>query len=106
MEDNGKGKAEDKGKEPVKPAADTGEGGKYETTPVIERAREEREKLEAATKAQREENDRTEQIMAKRALGGDSEAGQAPVVNKEETPHEYRLRVNKELAEGKFNDNL
>ena len=69
-------------------------GSKYETTPIIERAREEREKLEAATKAQREENDRTERIMAKRALGGMTEAGQT--VKKEvETPEQYADRISK-----------
>jgi len=70
-----------------------GEGSKYETTPVIERAREEREKLEKATEAQKIENDRTEQIMAKRALGGTSEAGAAAPVVKEETPQEYAKKV-------------
>ena len=78
----------------------TGEGDKYETTPIIERAREEREKLEAAVKAQREENDRTEKIMARKALGGESPAGDKPE-SKEESPHEYRVRINKEMAEGK-----
>ena len=34
---------------------DSGEGEKYETTPIIARAREERERMEAATKAQKEE---------------------------------------------------
>ncbi len=74
--------------EKVKPAetesADTGEGNKYETTPVIERAREERERMEIATKAQKIENDRSEAIAAKRELGGMSEAGQPPVKKSEE----------------------
>ena len=50
-------------------------GSKYETTPVIERARQENEKMEAVVKELRSENDRRERIMAKRALGGESEAG-------------------------------
>ena len=54
---------------------DTGAGSKYETTPVIERAREEREKLEIATAALKIENDRNEAINARKALGGGSEAG-------------------------------
>lgn len=33
-------------------------------------------------------------------LGGTSNAGQ-PTIKKEETPHEYRVRVEKELAGGK-----
>lgn len=60
------------------------EGDKYETTPVIERAREERERLEKATVAQKAENDRTEKIMAKKELGGTIEAGQAPVKKSED----------------------
>ena len=93
-------------KETQKPesAEDTGEGDKYETTPVIERAREEREKLELATKAQKEENDRTEQIMAKKALGGTTEAGTQSEKPKEETPKEYRDRIDKEISEGKHDD--
>ena len=60
---------------PEETTKDSEEGNKYETTPIIERAREEREKLEAATKAQKEENDRTELIMAKKEMGGETEAG-------------------------------
>ena len=73
------------------PKEDTGKGDKYETTPIIERAREEREKLETATKALKEENDRRELIMAKQALGGGSEAGQ-PSEPKKETPQEAAKR--------------
>ena len=75
--------------------ADTKDGDKYETTPVIERAREEREKLEVALKAQKEENDRTERIMAKQALGGKSEAGQEPEKKPEETDEEFAKRLEK-----------
>ena len=60
------------------------EGKKYETTPIIERARVEREKMEVIVKELRTENDRREQIMAKRALGGESEAGQTPVKKSED----------------------
>lgn len=84
---------ETKEKEVKQPAKDTDEGSKYETTPVIERAREERERMEKATEAQRIENDRTEAIMAKQALGGTAEAGQPAEEKKEETPEEYRERV-------------
>ncbi len=72
---------------------ETKEEEKYETTPIIERAREEREKMEEATKAQRIENDRTEQIMAKKALGGGSEAGSNSEKPKEETAKEYSERL-------------
>lgn len=78
---------------PETPAEDKGEGDKYETTPIIERARQEREAMDASTKAAREENDRTERIMAKKALGGETTAGQVPEKPKEETPKEYKDRV-------------
>ena len=63
-----------------------------ETTPVIERARQEREAMDKTVAALKIENDRSEAIMAKRALGGDSEAGQ-PAEKKEETPLEYKDRI-------------
>ena len=72
-------------KEDKRTSEDSDKGDKYETTPVIERAREEREKLELATKAQREENNRTEAIMARKALGGVTEAGQqAPEISEDQ----------------------
>ncbi len=77
---------------PEETTKDPEEGNKYETTPIIERAREEREKLETATKAQKEENDRTEKIMAKQALGGEVDAGQT-TKPQEETPAEYTKKI-------------
>ena len=67
------------------------EGDKYETTPIIERARIEREKLEAANTKKEELLNREEKIMAKRALGGSSEAGQH-TEPKKETDEEYTQR--------------
>ncbi len=94
-EEEAKASSEPKGK------SDNDKGDKYETTPIIERAREEREKLEAATKAQREENDRTEAIMTRRALGGTTEAGGIKEEKKEETPKEYANRITRnELKDG------
>ena len=69
---------------------------KYETTPLIERAREEREKMEAATKAMKAENDKREQIQTRQELGGQSDAGQPQEKPKEETPVEYKNRIIKE----------
>ena len=68
---------------------DTGKGNKYETTPVIERAREERERMEKATEAQKLENDRSEQIMAKSALGGETSGRPQEEKPKELTDTEY-----------------
>ena len=59
------------------------------------------ERREAATKEEEKLLDRKEKLAANSMLGGTTEAGQAPVEKKEETPHEYRVRINKELAEGK-----
>lgn len=72
--------------------SDSNAGSKYETTPIIERAREEREKMEKATAAQKVENDRSEAIAAKRELGGTIKAGQTEE-KKEETPLEYKNRI-------------
>ena len=94
-------KQTDEAKAKVGGSEDAGKGDKYETTPVIERARQEREKLEAANKVKEELLNREEAIMARKALGGDTEAGGVKEEKKEETPHEYRTRINKELAEGK-----
>lgn len=98
MEENNKDgqkpKEEAKKPEAEKPADDIKKGGKYETTPLIERAREERERMDITVKAMKEENDRRELIMQKHALGGEAEAGQTTEV-KEETPKEYSDRVMK-----------
>jgi hypothetical protein len=76
------------------------EGGQYETTPIIERAREERERMERATAAQKTENDRTEAIMARNALGGRSEGAALEEVKAEQTPADYA----KQIMAGKSNE--
>ena len=53
-EEEKKKREEDEAKAKVGKPEDTGKGDKYETTPVIERARQEREKLEAANKVKEE----------------------------------------------------
>ena len=73
-------------------------------TTRLDRYREEREKMEAANKKREEILDREELNKAESLLDGKANAGQIPEKTKEETPHEYRLRVEKELAEGKFDD--
>ncbi len=75
------------------------DGAKYETTPIIERAREEREKLEAANTKREELLDREEVMMAKRELGGRAEAGQSSTEKKEETPKEKAKNYIKENFE-------
>ncbi len=99
MSEENKQTEEKAGKEETTTPKDV--GAKFETTPVIERAREEREKMEAANVKREELLDREEAIMAKRELGGRAEAGSKSDETKEESPKEYRERVNKEMAAGK-----
>jgi len=84
---------EDKKKEPDKPTEDINEGSKHETTPIIKRAREEREKLEAANKKKEELLEREEELMAKRELGGESEAGIQPPKKEKLTDSEIADKV-------------
>lgn len=78
--------------EEKKAAMDNEGGGKFETTPVIERARETSERLEAANKKQEELLDRQEAMLAKQQLGGEINAGQA-TEKKVQTPQEYAKSV-------------
>ncbi|KKM98643.1 hypothetical protein LCGC14_1155790 [marine sediment metagenome] len=94
-EETKQGTEEEGKKDTVNPNDD---GAKYETTPVIERAREEREKLEAANTKREELLDREEAMMAKRELGGRAEAGGQPA-EKKETDSEKSKRYIKENFE-------
>ena len=87
---------DDKEKEPEKPteepaAVDTREGDKPETTPLIDDANLAAKRMEDANKEKRELLDREEMLMAKRALGGTTEAG-GTTVKKPETDEEYTER--------------
>lgn len=68
-----------------------------ETTKILKAQSERIKELE------KERNERT-LADAKKQLGGRAEAGSKSSKKKEETPHEYRLRIEKELAEGKFEE--
>ena len=76
-------KEEEKPKE-EQPATDTGEGNKSETTPLIDDANLAAKRLEDANKEKSILLDREENLAAKRALGGTTEAGQAPKVETED----------------------
>ena len=93
-EEKQKQKPEEKNEEKKSetPVENSNEGSKYETTPIIERAREEREKLDAANDRKEELLNREEILMANNHLAGEGEAGQPPV-KKEETPAEYTKGV-------------
>lgn len=54
---------------------DSGEGDNPKATEVIERADATAERMEKATQAQKEENDRTERLMVRNALSGRASAG-------------------------------
>jgi len=69
-----------------------------------EKRREEYEELKKQNDSVEEELIRREQLKAQIALGGQSSAGQKAVEPKEETPMEYRARIDKEIMEGKYND--
>ncbi len=83
-------KEEEKPKE-EQPATDTGEGDKPQTTPLIDDANLAAKRMEDANKEKRDLLDREEQLMAKRALGGTTEAG-AQSAKKKETDEEYTDR--------------
>jgi len=75
-------------------------GGKYETTPVIERAREERERMEVENTRREKLLEREEALQARRELGGMSEAGlNAPKVPEKISDVEY----SKKLLRGEVN---
>lgn len=79
------------------------EGQQSETSKsLVEKAEAAADRIEAANTKQEELIQRAEDAKTKQMLSGRANAGQSQVVTKdEETPHEYRVRVEKELAEGK-----
>ena len=83
--------------------ADTETGNKSTTPDVVKQANAAAERLEKANEERARLLGREENIMARQALGGKSEAGQK-VEKKEETPKEYNDRIEKEISEGKHDD--
>ena len=83
-------KVKEKAKTDVKEttAVDSGDGDKPQTPKVIEEANAAAERLEKATEEMRKENSRHEEIMARKVLAGETEAGSAPKKEKE-TDEEY-----------------
>ncbi len=91
-------------KKPEESTGDTKEGDKPKTTPLIDIANAAAERMEKANEKTERLLDRQEEMDARRALGGRAEAGQAPAVEKDETPEEYKERIDKEIQEGKHDD--
>lgn len=58
---------------------DTNEGDKPKSTQLIEDANLAAKRMEEATKALKEQNDRQEKIQAEKVLGGRADAGATPV---------------------------
>ena len=80
--------------------ASTEETGTEKATSTLDRA-------DQIAQMQKRENDRRESLLkreedlaARKAVGGETEAGKS-AEKKEETPKEYRARVEKEMAGGK-----
>ena len=94
MEEEEKKKLEDEAKEKVGESKNTGKGDKSE-------ALKETERLNAETEGLNKAIAENENAKARQKAGGITEAGKSTEKPKTETPHEYRLRINKELAEGK-----
>ena len=63
------------------------------STDLIDKAKEQADRLEAANKKQEELLDRQEQILAKQALGGRSEAGQRTPEQVKLSDEEYAQKV-------------
>jgi len=81
------------------PAEDTGEGDKFQSTPVINSANKAAERLEQANRKQEELLKKQEELMARQALGGRSAAGEGKEEKKEMTEKEYA----KALQRGEVN---
>jgi len=79
----------------VKPTKDTKEGVQSETTPLIDRANEAAERLEKANAKQEELQLRKEQLAAKAALGGRSDAGKPEEKPKKMSDIEYAQALQK-----------
>jgi len=82
-------------KERTKTTEDTGEGDKPSSTPTIDEANKAAERMEQATKTQKEENDRLEALQAKQILSGRAEAGQIAEPPKKLTDTEYAEALEK-----------
>lgn len=79
--------------EPKDTAGDIDEGDKPETASIVDDANSAAERLEKANTEKKKLLDREEALMAKKALGGRSEAGALLPEKKEETPQEYKDKI-------------
>lgn len=75
---------------------------------VKEKKPTEVEKAKVVVDAMKVENDRREELLvrwdaseAKKVINGTAEGGVEPEKPKEETDHDYRIRIQKEMASGR-----
>ena len=92
---------ETKKTEPEKPTKTEETGVQQGATTELDRADQIAERLKRENDRKDELLTREEALAARRAVGGVTEAGQSQEKPKEETPKEYRTRVEKEMAQGK-----
>lgn len=78
-----------------------GQTEKKATTSIIEEANRAAERLEAANKEKERLLQKEEELLAEKRLGGQTEAGVYPQ-KREESPSEYRKRIETELRQGKY----
>ena len=77
------------------------ERNKQERLELIKSENEVAERMEKANSKREEQIGREEDLADVKQLSGDSEAGKKQEEKKEENPHEYRVRIEQELAQGK-----
>lgn len=82
-------------------AANNREGIQSQATTELDRADQIAERQARENTRREDILKREEALEARRRVGGLSEAGQAPQTPKDESPKEYRQRVEKEMAAGK-----
>ena len=92
MNDDETDEGNDKGKELDKPVEDISELDKLKAI---------NDELEKELVRGRELHAETQKLEAEKMLGGKSDAGQETVKPKDESNHDYRVRIEKEMAEGK-----
>ena len=103
MEDGKPDKGDTDGKDVVDDSKDVKEdpAKHFVSSPVIEAAKAENDRKEELIKEEKKLMDRREKLHAEQMVGGHTVAGQPEQDKKEETPHEYRIRIEKEMAAGK-----
>ena len=104
-EEEAKRKAEEEAKKSSEPSSvsDPEEGDKSKTLTLYERTNEATERLEKANAKTEENLKRQEKLYEIQKLSGDG-GGRVETQSKEETPKEYNDRIEKEISEGKHDD--